>query len=56
MAEVMGAAYDKLEEVNRRDNIAAAEALRKNGLKEVDANPEDIPVWYSVAADTNAKM
>jgi TRAP-type C4-dicarboxylate transport system substrate-binding protein len=54
--EVMIATYNELDEINRRDNEKAEKALEANGLKIVEANPDDIPYWYSVADETNAKM
>jgi len=56
VSEVMTETYDALEQINRRDNIAAREALLGNGLKEVEASADDIPYWYSVAEKTNAEM
>ena len=51
----MTAAYSALEQSNQRDNLSARDALLNNGLKEVKANPDDIPYWYSVADKTNAE-
>jgi TRAP-type C4-dicarboxylate transport system substrate-binding protein len=56
VTEAMTETYQNLEEINRRDNIAAGDALLANGLKEVAASTDDIPYWYSIADETNAKM
>lgn len=54
--EVMAQTYVKLDEINRRDNVEALEALLANGLQLVEANAEDIPYWRGVANETNSKI
>ncbi len=54
--EVMTEAYTRLDEINRRDNVEAFEALLANGIKAVDSNPDDVPYWRSVAEKTNAEI
>lgn len=54
--EVMTATYQRLDDINRRDNVEAEEALLANGLKIVESNPEDIPYWSKIANETNARM
>lgn len=56
VADVMSRTYDGFEVANKADNVKARDALLANGLKEVEANAEDIPYWYSVADETNAAM
>jgi len=48
--------YKNLEETNKRDNIAARDALLANGIKLVEADPKDIPYWREVAATTSEKI
>jgi len=50
---VMTDTYLRLDEINRRDNVEAEEALLANGIEIVEANPEDIPYWTEVANKTN---
>lgn len=54
--EELSAVYKELEQTNKRDNIAAREALIANGIKVVEANPKDIPYWREVAATTSATI
>ena len=54
--EVMTQTYLRLDEINRRDNIEALEALLANGLQLVEANPDDIPYWRGVANETNERI
>lgn len=54
--DVMTDVYLRLDQINRRDNIAAEEALLENGLQIIESNPEDIPYWRSVANETNERI
>jgi len=54
--DVLSSVYLRLDEINRRDNIEAQEALLANGLQMVEINQEDIPYWREVAAKTNERM
>jgi TRAP-type C4-dicarboxylate transport system substrate-binding protein len=54
--EELSAVYKALEETNKRDNIAAKEALLANGIQAVEANPKDIPYWREIAATTSQKI
>lgn len=54
--EELSAVYKALEEINKRDNIAAKEALLANGIQVVEADPKDIPYWREVAATTSATI
>ena len=54
--EVLTATYVRVDEINRRDNAAAADALQANGLEVVAAEPEAIPYWRGVADQINAQM
>jgi TRAP-type C4-dicarboxylate transport system substrate-binding protein len=54
--EVMSDAYQRLDAINRRDNIEAYDALLANGIEPVESNPEDVPYWRSVAEETNAAI
>jgi TRAP-type C4-dicarboxylate transport system substrate-binding protein len=54
--EELAAVYKALEEINKRDNIAAREALLANGIEAVEADPKDIPYWREVAATTSEKI
>ena len=54
--EVMTATYERLDKINRQDNIEAYEALLANGIQPVEANADDIPYWRSVAESTNTRI
>lgn len=54
--EVLTATYARLEEINRRDNIEAMDALLNNGIKQVESNPADVPYWRRVADETNSRI
>jgi TRAP-type C4-dicarboxylate transport system substrate-binding protein len=54
--EELSAVYKELEQINKRDNIAARAALLANGIKVVEADPKDIPYWREVAATTSASI
>ena len=56
VTEVLTATYVKLDEINRRDNDQAIDALKNNGIEVVESDPEVIPYWYSIAKKTNAEM
>lgn len=56
VTEVMNKTYQRLDAINRRDNIEAYEALLANGIKPVESNAEDIPYWRSVAQKINREM
>jgi len=51
--EILSDIYLRLDEINRRDNIEAEEALLANGLQMVEVNQEDVPYWREVADKTN---
>jgi TRAP-type C4-dicarboxylate transport system substrate-binding protein len=53
---VLSDIYLRLDEINRRDNIEAQEALLANGLQMVEVSQEDVPYWREVAAETNERM
>jgi len=54
--EIMGATYDRLDIINRSDNVEALDALLANGLEIVESSPEDLPYWRSVARETNERL
>ncbi len=54
--EVMTEAYERLDAINRSDNVEAYDALLANGIKAVESNPADVPYWQSVADKTNAEI
>jgi TRAP-type C4-dicarboxylate transport system substrate-binding protein len=56
VTEVLTATYAKIDAINRLDNDEAIDALIANGLKVVEANPDAIPYWRSVADKINAQM
>jgi TRAP-type C4-dicarboxylate transport system substrate-binding protein len=56
VTEVLTATYAKIDAINRLDNDEAIDALIANGLKVVEANPDAIPYWWSVADKINAQM
>ena len=54
--EVMTATYERLDAINRSDNVEAYDALLANGLEVIESNPDDVPYWRSVAAETNGRI
>ena len=54
--EVMTATYERLDEINRADNDEAMDALLANGIKRVDVNANDVPVWRDIADKTNSRI
>jgi TRAP-type C4-dicarboxylate transport system substrate-binding protein len=56
VTEILTATYAKIDAINRLDNDEAIDALIANGLKVVEANPDAIPYWWSVADKINAQM
>ncbi|MBT8423260.1 MAG: TRAP transporter substrate-binding protein DctP, partial [Gammaproteobacteria bacterium] len=54
--EVITATYERLDEINRQDNIEAYDALLANGIKPVESNTDDVPYWQSVAQKTNREI
>lgn len=56
LREIMGATYERLDIINRSDNIEAQDALLSNGLEIVESSPGDVPYWSSVARETNERV
>ena len=56
VTEVMTATYERLDAINRGDNVEAYDALLANGLTPVESNAEDVPYWRSVAQETNSRI
>jgi TRAP-type C4-dicarboxylate transport system substrate-binding protein len=56
VTEVMTATYERLDAINRGDNVEAYDALLANGLIPVESNAEDVPYWRSVAQETNSRI
>jgi len=56
VTEVMTATYERLDAINRGDNVEAYDALLANGLTPVESNAEDVPYWRSVALETNSRI
>lgn len=54
--EVMSETYRQLDAANRRDNLAAYDALLANGIKPVESKAEDVPYWSGVATETNTRI
>lgn len=54
--EELSVVYKNLEQINRRDNISARNALVANGIQIVEADPKDIPYWREVAATTSERI
>jgi TRAP-type C4-dicarboxylate transport system substrate-binding protein len=47
--EIMGAAFVLIDKQNRADNIAAYEALMKQGISSVELSDSDRKIWYGKA-------
>ena len=54
--EVMGAAFKRIDEQNRKDNIAAREALKKQGIKFTRLSPESAKEWHKVGDKAMKKL
>ncbi len=47
--EVMGSVFAKLDALNRKDNIAAFDAMKQQGVKVVDPTADDVAQWKTYA-------
>lgn len=54
--EVMSAAFKRIEKANRRDNLAAHEALKKQGIEYVTLPKESINAWYEIGEKAIKKL
>lgn len=54
--EVMGNALKGIDSQNRSDNKAAFEALKKQGLKFISPNPEELSTWQKMANAAEAEL
>ena len=54
--DVLTRAYEVIDERNRRDNRDAEAALKENGLKFIDVDPELVRGWREITAASNRKM
>lgn len=54
--DVLKRTYARLDLINREDNREAQDVLLANGLRLVEPNPDDIPMWRAVAHETNEKI
>lgn len=49
LLEEMGAVFERLDELNRRDNEAALQALQQQGITFVSPTPEEVRRWRDIA-------
>lgn len=54
--EVMDAAYEKMNKQNRRDNLNAEEALKRQGVEFVRAEPQALSEWRKTAEEANRRL
>jgi TRAP-type transport system periplasmic protein len=54
--EVMGHAFKEIDAQNRRDNINAKNALRKQGIEFVKPNANELVEWRKIAAESRRRL
>jgi TRAP-type C4-dicarboxylate transport system substrate-binding protein len=54
--EIMGAAFERIDAQNRKDNIAAREALKKQGIKFRHLSPESAEEWRKIGDKAIKKL
>ena len=54
--EIMGAAFERIDAQNRKDNIAAREALKKQGIKFISLSPESAEEWRKIGDKAMKKL
>jgi TRAP-type C4-dicarboxylate transport system substrate-binding protein len=54
--EIMGAAFERIDAQNRKDNIAAREALNKQGIKFISLSPESAEEWRKIGEKAIKKL
>ena len=56
LREEMGAVFRRLDDINRRDNQAALEALQQQGIEMVSPEPGEVERWRQISADSIDNM
>jgi TRAP-type C4-dicarboxylate transport system substrate-binding protein len=54
--DVMGRVFRDIDRRNRKDNIAALEVLRKNGIKIFKPTEDSIKDWLGLASAVNGRL
>ena len=54
--EVMGAAFKRIDSANRRDNLAAQDALKQQGIKYVSLPKDSLDAWYAIGDKAIKKL
>jgi TRAP-type C4-dicarboxylate transport system substrate-binding protein len=54
--EVMTGIYRRFEEQSHDDDLQAQKALQANGIRFVDAEPQDVQLWRRTVAETNRRL
>lgn len=54
--EVMNAAFKRIDSANRRDNAAAQEALKKQGIKYISLPRKSLDAWYAIGDKAIVKL
>ena len=54
--EVMSAAFKRIDAANRRDNIAAQEALKQQGIKYISLPKKSLDAWYAIGDKAIIKL
>lgn len=54
--EVMNAAFKRIDTANRRDNFAAQEALKKQGIEYISLPKKSLDTWYGIGDKAITKL
>ncbi|MES0327248.1 MAG: TRAP transporter substrate-binding protein DctP [Gammaproteobacteria bacterium] len=54
--EVMSAAFKRIDAANRRDNFAAQEALKQQGIKYISLPKKSLDAWYAIGDKAITKL
>ncbi|MCW8924278.1 MAG: TRAP transporter substrate-binding protein DctP [Gammaproteobacteria bacterium] len=54
--EVMGEAFKRIDSANRRDNLAAQDALKQQGIKYVSLPQDSLDAWYAIGDKAIKKL
>lgn len=54
--EIMGRVFADIDRQNRKDNVEALEALRKQGVRFLEPSPDAIKEWYNAASKVPERL
>ena len=56
VSEIMGNTFKRLNTLNRKDDLAARNALQKQGITFVELDPQFTEQWFNIRNDVGARM